>query len=181
MAKKGLGFLKIALKIFLVLFAVLIVQNSSKKIENKVENINLNKTLDLTAMARAASSIYGDEEILKVIVGDLTGYVADCPKCTGFLGCKPYLDVRDGTTTYEDKTYGTVRIVAASPKNLKCGSIITFTSLRISKDPIIAIVLDRGVTGTDIDLLSETESFATRNVGRSEIVYTVLRDGWENE
>lgn len=181
MTKKVFEFFKIVLKVFLVLFAVLIVQNSSRKVENKVENVNLNKTLDLAAMARATSTTYEAEEILRVVVGDLTGYAADCPKCTGFLGCKPYTDVRDGQTTYEDKTYGTVRIVAASPKNLKCGSIITFTSLRISKEPVIAIVLDRGVLGTDIDLLSETQSFAAKYVGRSEIAYTVLREGWESE
>lgn len=169
---------KVSFKIILVVFAILAIENSSRKIENKVENVNLNKTLDLAAMARANSTTYKEEEILKVIVGDLTGYAANCPKCTGFLGCKPYSDVRDGRTTYEDKTYGTVRIVAASPKNLKCGSIITFISLRISKDPIIAIVLDRGVTGTSIDLLTPSESFASKTVGRSEVAYTVLREGW---
>lgn len=181
MTKKIFDFSKVVLKIFLVLFAVLIVQNSSRKVENKVENVNLNKTLNLAAMARATSTTYTAEEILRVVVGDLTGYAADCPKCTGFLGCKPYTDVRDGQTTYEDKDYGTVRIVASSPKNLGCGSIISFTSLRISKDPIIAIVLDRGVTGTDIDLLSTSQSFASKNVGRSEIAYTVLREGWGSE
>ncbi len=178
MTNKVLDFFKIMLKVFLVTFAVLIVQNSSRKVENRVENVNLNKTLDLAAMARSTSTIYEEEEILKVIVGDLTGYAADCPKCTGFLGCKPYTDVRDKRTTYEDKTYGTVRIVAASPKNLKCGSIITFTSLRVSSDPVVAIVLDRGVTGTSLDLLTESQSFAAKSIGRSEIAYTVLREGW---
>ncbi len=177
MAKLSTVF-KVSFKIILVVFAILAIENSSRKVENKVENVNLNKTLDLAAMARANSTTYKEEEILKVIVGDLTGYAANCPKCTGFLGCKPYSDVRDGRTTYEDKTYGTVRIVAASPKNLKCGSIITFISLRVSKDPIIAIVLDRGVTGTSIDLLTPSESFASKTVGRSEVAYTVLREGW---
>lgn len=169
---------KITTKIIVVILAILVIENSSRKIQNKVENVNLNKTLDLAAMARASSKTYNKEEILRVVVGDLTGYAANCPKCTGFLGCKPYSDVRDGRTTYEDKTYGTVRIVAASPKNLKCGSIITFTSLRISKDPVIAIVLDRGVTGTSIDLLTPSENFASKSVGRSEVAYTVLREGW---
>jgi len=178
MTNKLFAIFKISFKIVLVVFAILAIENSSRKIENKVENVNLNKTLDLAAMARASSTTYKEDEILKVIVGDLTGYAANCAKCTGFVGCKPYTDVRDGTTTYEDKTYGTVRIVAASPKNLKCGSIISFTSLRISKDPIIAIVLDRGVTGTSIDLLTSSESFASKNVGRSEVAYTVLREGW---
>lgn len=181
MTNKVFEVFKIVLKIFVITFVILTIENSSRKIEYKVENINLNKTLDLAAMARSTSTIYNEEEILRVIVGKLTGYAADCPKCSGFLGCKPYMDVRDHRTTYEDSEYGTVRIVASSPKNLKCGSIITFTSLRISEEPIIAIVLDRGVSGTTIDLLTESESFATKYVGRSEIIYTVLREGWKSE
>lgn len=170
------NYISILVKVVIIIIAVFAVETSSRRMESKVENVNLNKTLDLLAMTKATSK--EDEEIIKVLVGDLTGYGADCPKCSGRLGCSPYLDVRDGTTTYEDKTYGKVRIVASS-RNLKCGSIIRFNSLRVSAEPIIAIVLDRGVVGTSIDLLTESESFAGKYVGRSEIIYSVLRDGWK--
>ena len=110
--------------------------------------------------------------------GDLTAYGFDCPLCGGTLGCKPSYYIKDGTTTYPDETYGTVRIVASS-KNLPCGSIIRFDSKRVSEEPTIAIVLDRGVLGNDIDLLVGHEANAY-NIGRSIITYDVLRQGWGN-
>lgn len=110
--------------------------------------------------------------------GDLTGYVADCPACNGTLACKPKYDVyKNGVVTYSDSTYGNVRIVASS-KNLKCGSIIKFNLKTISSEPIYAVVLDRGVLGTDIDLLVATKDEAIKKVGRRNISYEVLRSGW---
>ena len=111
-------------------------------------------------------------------VGDLTGYVAHCPACYGTLACKPSYDVyKNGVVTYFDSSYGNVRIVASS-KNLKCGSIIKFNLSTISSDPVYAIVLDRWVLGTDIDLLVATEQEAIVNVGRRKTTYEVLRYGW---
>ena len=85
-------------------------------------------------------------------------------------------DITDGKTTYVDETYGEVRIVASS-KNLPCGSIVRFNSVRISSEPVIAIVLDRGVVGNSLDLLSKDLNYAL-NLGRSVITYDVLREGW---
>ena len=84
----------------------------------------------------------------------------------------------DGTTTYQDADYGIVNIVASSA-NLPCGSIIRFNSERISSTPVYAIVLDRGVLGNAIDLLSESEEYASKYIGRSSITYDVLRSRWE--
>ena len=109
--------------------------------------------------------------------GDLTGYVYNCPLCNGHLGCLYRYDITDGKNTYEDNTYGTVNIVASST-NLPCGSIIRFESNRISKDPVYAIVLDRGVAGNSIDFLSPDLDYAL-TLGRSIITYDVLRSGWE--
>lgn len=110
--------------------------------------------------------------------GDLTGYAADCPACNGTLACKPkYKVYKNGVVTYPDATYGNVRIVASS-KKLKCGSIIRFNLKTISSEPVYAIVLDRGVLGTDIDLLMTTEKEAAVKVGRRNTTYEVLRTGW---
>ena len=111
--------------------------------------------------------------------GDLTGYVYNCPLCNGTLGCLISYDITDGKTTYVDDVYGEVRIVASS-KNLPCGSIIRFSTKRISNEPVLAIVLDRGVRGNAIDLLSKDLENAL-NVGRSVITYDVLRTGWGKE
>ena len=147
--------------------------------ETKTLNNNLNKTLDLTAMAIKYDEIIKNYLYtpLDVYNGDLTGYAADCPLCGGRLGCNGQ-NVLDGTTTYNDKDYGTVRIVASS-KHLACGSIITFDGKVIHEEgTITAIVLDRGVLGTDIDLLVESEQFAADYIGRHLISYNVLRYGY---
>ncbi len=165
--------------IFSVTFLLTFVRTVTMHDENKVVNSNLNKTLNLNSMAEVMEAInYNDlYSPLDTYVGDLTGYGADCALCSGFLGCNSQ-DVRDGRTTYQDRDYGTVRIVASS-RNLPCGSIIRFESSRVSSEPVIAIVLDRGVGGTSIDLLTESEAYAGRNIGRSQIKYDLLRKGYE--
>lgn len=169
-------------KILLLLGAVFTMQKVNVINENdKLTNENLNKTIDLTAMAVKLDEIqYADKYFpLDTFTGDLTGYEANCPMCTGYLGCTGAY-VGDGTTSYEDTDYGTVRIVASS-KNLPCGSIITFEASSVSKEPITAIVLDRGVLGNDIDLLVESHDYAVKNVGRRKLTYDVLRFGWERK
>ena len=80
---------------------------------------------------------------------------------------------------YEDSTYGTVRIVASS-RNYPCGTILKFNVSKLSSEPIIAIVLDRGVGGNNIDLLTESQSYAAKKVGRvRNLEFEVLREGWK--
>ena len=43
----------------------------------------------------------------------------------------------------------------------------------------MAIVLDRGVLGTNLDLLVESEEYARMYVGGRKITYNVLRKGYE--
>ncbi len=166
-------------RIFVIMFLVVFVQTSSNTPEVKVENDNLNKTLNLTAMALKikediANDLYSAKD---TFVGDLTGYGADCPLCSGKLACMPELDVLHGNVNYLDSAYGNVRIVASS-KNLPCGTIVRFNSSRVSSEPVIAIVLDRGVLGKALDLLTPSEEYAGKYIGRQEITYDVLRNGW---
>lgn len=169
------------IRLTIVIFFVFIIANGSKKIESKVVNENLNRTIDLTSMAEKVqeeleNNLYAS---LDTYTGQLTGYVANCPLCGGKLACKPSYEVlNNGVTTYSDELYGDVQIVASS-KSLACGSIVKFESSRISEDPIIAIVLDRGVRGTALDLLTETVGDARTKVGRQTITYDILRNGWE--
>ena len=117
------------------------------------------------------------ETVLYTRVGSLTGYAADCPACNGTLACKrDYKVYKNGVISYNDNEYGNVRIVASS-KNLACGSIISFES-NVLEGTTYAIVLDRGVLGNNIDLLVESESYASKYIGRSNINYNVLREGW---
>jgi hypothetical protein len=77
---------------------------------------------------------------------------------------------KNGVVTYNDSTYGNVRIVATS-RNIPCGSIIKYNDT-------YAIVLDRGVLGYDVDLLVESEDYARQYIGRSKITYEIIRSGW---
>ena len=166
-------------RIFVIIFLVVFVQSGSNTPKVKIENDNLNKTINLTAMALKvkediANDLYSAKD---TFVGDLTGYGADCPLCSGKLACMPELDVLHGNVNYVDSTYGNVRIVASS-RNLACGTIVRFNSARISDEPVVAIVLDRGVLGKALDLLTPSEEYAGKYVGRQEITYDVLRNGW---
>lgn len=163
----------------MILLVVIFVESSSTKKEIRILNDNYNKAIDLSTMALKlkediANDLYSAKD---TFTGDLTGYGATCPLCSGHLACLPNYNVLDGTNTYQDASYGNVRIVASS-KNLACGTIIRFNNERISNEPVLAIVLDRGVLGNDIDLLSPSEEYALKYVGRSVITYDVLRNGW---
>jgi len=147
-------------------------------IETKTYSDNVNKSINLSTMAMKLEELIENDiySAKDTYTGDLTGYVYNCPLCTGQLACKWQYDVTDGKTTYDDETYGVVRIVASS-KNLPCGTIIRFNNDRVSSEPVLAIVLDRGVRGNALDLLSKDVEYAL-NLGRSVITYDVLREGW---
>lgn len=167
------------LKILLLIVVVFVVESSSSIIHTNVENENFNKNVDLSTMAlkvneMVENDLYSSKD---VYTGQLTGYAHDCPLCGGTLACAYKYNIRDRRDYYPDKEYGNVKIVASS-KNLPCGTIIRFNKPSLSSDPIIAIVLDRGVPGNNLDLLVPTEEYAIKYVGRSTVTYDVLRTGW---
>ena len=179
MIKNSNKFIK-ATKIILIICSVFVIQKVNMvNLNDKITNENLNKTIDLTAMAYKLNEIQLKDKYypLDTFTGDLTGYTADCPLCSGRLACTPNYNVLNGTETYPDASYGNVRIVASS-KNLPCGTVIRFNKANVSNNPIIAIVLDRGVIGNDIDLLSNSNDYAVKTIGRSSISYDILRTGW---
>lgn len=164
----------------IVIFMLIIAKSSSDIKMAVVENDNLNKTVNITTMAMKIMEV---EDVIKytpiaTYTGDLTGYAYNCPLCNGTLGCMPKYNIKDGTTTYKDYEYGEVKIVASS-KNIACGSIIRFKSDRVGEGEQFAIVLDRGVGGYALDLLTPSEDYASKYIGRSKITYDVLRSGWE--
>jgi len=168
------------IRTLIVITFIVLLSSSTTVLETTVNNENENKNVNLSTMAlkvieNESNNLYSAKD---TYTGDLTGYVFNCPLCNGTLACKAGYNIKDGTTTYPDKDYGNVKIVASS-KNLSCGTIIRFDSKRISEDPVIAIVLDRGVLGNDIDFLSPNLDYALNSVGRSSITYDVLREGWE--
>ena len=144
-------------------------------------NTNLNKSIDKQIIQDTQNELYkeGIYNPLYTFTGELTGYAGDCPLCSGYLACPPRTNVLKEGIYYKDKTYGTVRIVASS-KDYPCGTILKFNVNKLSQEPIIAIVLDRGVSGNVIDLLTETEENAIKNIGRvRNLEFEVLRKGWK--
>lgn len=189
MKSKIITYLDKFIKLSIIFIAIFIVKASTSKMQNFSSNENINKSVDLSTMAlyinKEEEEKANEEALQKYLwgsldsyTGDLTGYGADCALCTGRLACMSNLDISNGKNTYVDKTYGEIRIVASS-KNLPCGTIIRFDNKKISDNKIIAIVLDRGVLGNDIDLLAPSEKYAADHIGRSTITYDVLRFGWE--
>lgn len=182
---KKINWIKMGLKGIKICFIVgvicLLNSTRSELLPVRTENFNFNVNLGMTANAKKNEEKVVSEEPVqeyKSYSGDLTGYAADCPLCNGTLACKTSYNVyKNRVVTYKDNQYGNVRIVASS-KKLPCGSIIRFNLKSISKNPVYAIVLDRGVLGRDIDLLMPTENDARKSVGRHKITYDVLREGW---
>lgn len=168
----------VIIKSLIIILFVMLSTSYVHIIETKSYSDNTNKNVNLSTMAMKVEELIENDiySAKDTFTGDLTGYVFNCPLCNGTLGCKRSYDITDGKTTYPDETYGEVRIVASS-KNLPCGSIVRFNVNRISSEPVLAIVLDRGVLGNALDLLSKDVEYAL-NLGRVVITYDVLRVGW---
>lgn len=168
----------LSVQLILLILFVFVANVSTSKEMTTVSNNASNRVINLSMMAlKLEEDLQNDLYSAKdTFTGDITGYGANCPLCSGNLACSRYY-VKDGTTTYPDEEYGTVRIVASS-SNLPCGSVVRFELPNISSEPIIAIVLDRGVLGNDLDLLMPSEADAAKYVGRKTKSYDVLRFGW---
>lgn len=170
--------IKIILQFF-VLVVFVFLANIEVEEYTTVSTFANNRVIDLTTMAlKLEENIKNDfYSPLETNSGEITGYSADCPLCTGKLACNSKIDLSNGKINYFDSQYGNVRIVASS-SNLPCGSVVRFSLSSVSEEPIIAVVLDRGVLGNDLDLLMPSQNDALKYVGRVSRSYDVLRFGW---
>lgn len=170
----------------IIIFISLMVINDTTFTESSLSvamNDNLDKIVDKDVIQASQDELYkeGIYNPLYTFMGELTGYAGDCALCTGYLACPPRTNVLKKGIYYNDKTYGTVRIVASS-RNYPCGTILKFNVKKLSSEPIIAIILDRGVGGNVIDLLTESEDYAIKHVGRvRKLEFEVLREGWNRK
>lgn len=143
------------------------------KYDNRVKELKVRSVANMEE-----ASLYGPDTPIS-FVGQMTAYKATCVGCTGKVSCPPRQDVRNDNIYYEDKEYGTIRILAADPA-IPCGTIVEITNVSFSTEPIIGIVLDRGgaIKGNIMDFLV-SESYDMNIVGRQRNVnYEVLRWGW---
>lgn len=109
-------------------------------------------------------------------VGKLTHYGPDCALCGGYLGCNGQY-AKNGNIYYNDKEYGTVRIVASS-KILPCGSIIRINVDAYDPNGMYAIVLDRGVSPGIIDLLKTSQQAISPVRTVNNVVFDIVRYGY---
>lgn len=171
------------MKIFIIIIMILFITKNSLVMKNNNEVVskrNLYSINILNSTNFENTISFNSTElnlVKKTYSGFLTGYVYNCPKCTKKLACEPTFDLTKGNINYNDYKYGNIRIIAAS-NNVKCGSIISINALEISEESIIAIVLDRGVNGNNIDLLTCSEEEAYKNIGNTKITYEILREGY---
>ena len=116
--------------------------------------------------------------VLKTYNGSITAYGPDCDGCGGLVAHGE--NVSNGNIYYQDKTFGSIRIVAGDA-SLKFGTIVRIKGLKDTKDPVIAIVLDRGgnisFSKVYFDLLEESED-AAGNFGTQKAVFQILRYGF---
>ena len=148
----------------------------------KVVQINLNNT-QIKTEAKYYNLVVDYEEleykVLETFYGQLTAYGADCKGCSGITASG--YNINNGNTTYVDKEFGNVRIIAADPR-YRFGTIIKITEETFFKQPFFAIVLDRGgaVKGNVIDLAFETrkDNIVWKLGRRKNVKYEVLRYGY---
>jgi hypothetical protein len=182
MRKYVLSRIKMATEVIILITILFFIKNSTFNDSTLTValNTNLGKVLDEEVIENSQKLLYKQSAYTSIYSfnGDLTGYAGDCALCSGYLACPPRTNVLEEGIYYNDNVYGTIRI-AASSKNYPCGTIIRFSVNKLSEEPIVAIILDRGVGGNDIDLLTENEDYAIKNVGRvRNLEFEVLREGW---
>ncbi len=170
----------------IIIIPMIFIMNYSDNLSTSLSmsyNDKFESIVDKETIQASQSELYeqGLFNPIYTFTGELTGYAGDCALCTGYLACPPRTNVLKEGILYNDATYGTVRIVASS-RNYPCGTILKFNVNKLSSEPILAIVLDRGVGGNVIDLLTESEPYAIKHVGRvRNLEFEVLREGWKRQ
>lgn len=143
--------------------------------ETKVEEV-VNEVKEEVVTNAAPASAPTTSDVLETQVGRLSSYGPDCAGCGGHVATG--MDVRNGNITYNDPTYGPVRIVAAD-RQYPFGTIVRISGTSLGT--INAIVLDRG-GGIgfgkrflfDLLFASEAEGAGSFN----DVTFEILRYGY---
>lgn len=170
------------IKKVLVLAFIFMLTSSCFVYSVNVNNKNTIKTLNYKTLEEKQYDAYLESLYVPIetFLAEMTGYGGDCEGCSGILACRPITNVFTNGIYFEDDEYGTVRVVAADRK-YPCGTIMKFYSKKLSDEPIVAIVMDRGgaIQDNRLDLLTESEAYSSKYVGRIyDLKVEVLRKGW---
>ena len=126
-----------------------------------------------------------------VYYGYLTGYGADCDGCTGVLYCKTpdgkWLNIYNDGVFYEDKEFGTVRVLAAATAQFPCGTIMTvednvhekFTGIVMDTGSAMRSAYRRGKVHIDVaHPLETTAGIGAYTDFSGTVKFEVQRWGW---
>lgn len=162
----------------IILILSLFVSTPNQKYTYVSKEINIFKKIEIK---KEIISKKQDETIpvLATYKGNITAYGPDCVGCIGITASG--YKVNNGNIYYRDKKYGKIRIVAAD-KSLPFGTIVRIKGLKNFKEPILAIVLDRGsAIGFNkqvyFDLLYKKEK-DTISFGKRKATFEILRRGY---
>ena len=145
-----------------------------KEEENKITEKVTNVEQDISNNVVEASVV---TDVLERQVGPMSAYGPDCAGCSGHLANG--FDARQ-SITYQDGTYGTVRIVAGDRK-YPFGTIVRISGTRLGT--FNAVVMDRGgAIGIGrrfmFDLLCHTEAEASSVGSFQNVTFEILRYGY---
>lgn len=125
---------------------------------------------------KKVESMVPKTDILSTYQGTMSFYSANCVGCSGITSTG--VDISDGRIYYQDKTYGSIRIVAAGTE-IKKWSIIRIKNSSLGSN-ILAIVLDRGGSiGFGKKFLIDMLTNSTEKKGgiEKDITIEVIREG----
>lgn len=164
--------------LFSLIALVFIVATSNSKNVLVASNINTVKAIESSRIKviekkeAKYTTVYSVEDIknnqnnLIEFNGIIRGYALDCSECNTRLSCLENQDDLVNNIYYNDKTYGTVRILKTN-ESIPCGSIIKISNY--DNQEFLGIVLDS--TNDDqnliVDLLFENEN-SILNLGLKE-------------
>lgn len=147
-----------------------IIEESKEEVKEEVKEEKVEETPSVTSLTE-------EREVISTVVGNLTGYGADCYGCSGVTSSGHNLN---SSIYYEDSEFGTVRILAADP------SFPFYSIIRVSNvpgmDSFLGIVLDRGGNvgygrGTLFDLAYASESDPNLVPLTRNVTFELLRSG----
>lgn len=147
----------------------------TKELVNAFQELD-KRTIEPIMYNSFEEAVYNSQYYPTSFVGKLVHYGPDCPECGGRLGCNGQ-DARNGNIYYNDPEFGTVRIVAMST-TIPCGSMIKINVDAYDPEGMYAIVLDRGVSGSMVDLLKESGKSKSPVRTVDGVTFDIVRYGY---
>lgn len=155
-----------------------VISDNSSDFSNDTDSVESSMSLLEDSVSSNVTSASIITDVLESQVGAMSAYGPDCIGCSGRLGGG--FDARSGAYTYNDSTYGNIRIVAGDA-SYPYGSIVRVKGSKLGE--FYAIVLDRGgAIGKGkkfmFDLLFPSNSVASQFGTEYNLTFEIIRYGY---